>query len=127
MNLCPRTIGLLIFLGCSGSLLQSHQCETGFLDVKVSNEAEMNQHGALVRIEHWTIPTGYVRSELQSQQAKYVENTGVYSAQLEPGVYDIFVSGYGLLPFCQRVEIKTGTRVVVNARLKFGPETHLVY
>jgi len=106
---------------------QSQQREMGSVDVKVSNEADMPQRGALVRIEHWTLPTGYRRSELQSHQAKYVESTELYTAELEPGVYDIFVSGYGLLPFCQRIEIKAGTTTIVNARLRFGPETHLIY
>jgi hypothetical protein len=97
------------------------------LTLRITNEAKMPERRALVRIEHWTIPTGFGQSKLQSTQATYDKATELYTAKLQPGIYDIFISRYGLLPFCQRIEIKSGKQTAIQVELKFGSETHLIH
>ena len=50
--------------------------------------------------------------------------SGVYSAPVPAGFYDVFVSFPAFTPIAANVIVKEGQRVVLNAKLYLDPPTH---
>jgi len=103
--------------------------ETGHLTVTVQRAATMGSAaapiaGAKIIIVHWT-NSGMQPSLVQDQVAA-TGPMGMYTVDLPPGTYDIFISATELMPGAFRREIKAGqtTELPVNLRatpLHFRP------
>jgi Carboxypeptidase regulatory-like domain len=46
-----------------------------------------------------------------------VDETGVYSVEIPPGFYDVFVSSPSFEPFCRKVRLRPGESQTLNPKL----------
>ena len=121
----------LLLVGLSLLLLSAavFAQETGHLVITVQRAATMGSAaapiaGAKVIVVHWTNPG--LHPSLVQDQIAITGPMGMYTADLPPGTYDIFISAVELAPAAFRREIKAGqtTELPVNLRatpLHFRP------
>jgi len=80
---------------------------------------------AMVLIEHWS--KGAYRAEIDASKTARTKGDGSYAIQLPAGIYDIFVSSAGMLPFCKQVKIEPGTETTVSPTLEPAPNTEIIH
>jgi hypothetical protein len=113
-------VGLSMLLFSLGAVAQ----DTGHLNITVQRAATMGSAaapiaGAKIIIVHWTNP-GLQPSLVQDQVAT-TGPMGMYTTDLPPGTYDIFISWTDLGPAVFRREIKANATTSVTASLRAAP------
>ena len=97
----------------------SAQTSIGKLTVTVEDATGAIIPGASIRLQHWEYDHG--------QHARLVQDVTVttdaqrhMSGELQPGVYDLFVSASAFEPVAKSVKIESGKQTQVISKLKMN-------
>src|SRR5215472_10584913 len=110
-----KIVAIALSLGSVSAAQMSNQ---GTLKGTVTSAMGAVDPNAMIRIEHWS--KGAYRPEIDAGKTVRTKSDGSYAIQLPTGVYDIFVSAPGMLPFCKHVKIESGTDTVLSPVLELS-------
>ena len=95
--------------------------EMGTLRGVVRDPAGAVVSGAMIRIVEWSIDQDTKHPIIISEKVLYSDRNGSFSAQLAPGLYDIFVSSCLFTPAAKKIRIEPAKVVVFEPELVFDP------
>jgi hypothetical protein len=83
--------------------------------------------GAYLSGAHVVIRANARKVNVSDLLARATEDAGEYSAELVPGIYDVFVSAPCVMPFVTQVEAATGKREILPVQMKPQYDVHIAY
>jgi len=101
-------------------ILSANHCfatESGTLKGRITESSGIVLPDAQIRIQRWGMDELH-RPKIIFEKVLYTNSTGEYLISLEPGTYDVFISGRGCYPRATKIEIKATKINIWNPVLK---------
>lgn len=100
---------------------------TGTLQGTVRDETGAVHRGAMIAVQHWDlVGRPLPRPVPIINPIVCTDSEGRFSIQLAPGLYDVFISFFGMSPFAKKVKIEAAKETTLDCELPFDPLTEWI-